>query len=111
LSNQARHGSCLDAYAVHIVSRASHDGGADPNLNPNPNPSPNPNPNPQQVSRASRDGGRTWSELALVAGNASVRLGNPTAVTLASGRRLTLTLALAQARTLTLTPLFQGRLG
>ena len=57
---EARHGSCLDAYAVHIVSRASH------------------------------DGGRTWSDLAVVAGNASVRLGNPTAVTLASGRLLLL---------------------
>ena len=57
---EARHGSCLDAYAVHIVSRAS------------------------------RDGGRTWSDLAVVAGNASVRLGNPTAVTLASGRLLLL---------------------
>ena len=57
---EARHGSCLDAYAVHIVSRASH------------------------------DGGRTWSDLAVVAGNASVRLGNPTAVTLVSGRLLLL---------------------
>jgi hypothetical protein len=57
---EARHGSCLDAYAVHIVSRASH------------------------------DGGRTWSDVALVAGNASTRLGNPTAVTLASGRLLLL---------------------
>ena len=57
---EARHGSCLDAYAVHIVSRASH------------------------------DGGRTWSDVAVVAGNTSVRLGNPTAVTLASGRLLLL---------------------
>ena len=51
-----RHGSCLDPDAVHVVSRTS------------------------------TDGGRSWGEVRVVGGNESVRLGNPTAVALASGR-------------------------